>query len=105
MEHILTGPYNKPTNNSRRPPRGAYFYNAARELKQAGDTVLNPATLPDSLFEADYMRIGLAMLQCAQGIFLLEGWQDSEGARAEFHLARKLRLYIRFQGYENVLLA
>ncbi|MFT4464426.1 MAG: hypothetical protein ACMX3H_06440 [Sodalis sp. (in: enterobacteria)] len=24
MEHILTGPYNKPTNNSRRPPRGAY---------------------------------------------------------------------------------
>ncbi|MFT4465733.1 MAG: helix-turn-helix transcriptional regulator [Sodalis sp. (in: enterobacteria)] len=25
MEHILTGPYNKPTNNSRRPPRGAYI--------------------------------------------------------------------------------
>ncbi|MFT4464390.1 MAG: hypothetical protein ACMX3H_06215 [Sodalis sp. (in: enterobacteria)] len=25
MEHILTGPYNKPTNNSRRPPRGAYY--------------------------------------------------------------------------------
>ncbi|MFT4464357.1 MAG: hypothetical protein ACMX3H_05970 [Sodalis sp. (in: enterobacteria)] len=24
MEHILTGPYNKPPNNSRRPPRGAY---------------------------------------------------------------------------------
>ncbi|MFT4465233.1 MAG: MFS transporter [Sodalis sp. (in: enterobacteria)] len=26
MEHILTGPYNKPTNNSRRPPRGAYYF-------------------------------------------------------------------------------
>ncbi|MFT4466227.1 MAG: phage integrase central domain-containing protein [Sodalis sp. (in: enterobacteria)] len=26
MEHILTGPYNKPTNNSRRPPRGAYHF-------------------------------------------------------------------------------
>ncbi|MFT4466015.1 MAG: hypothetical protein ACMX3H_17175 [Sodalis sp. (in: enterobacteria)] len=26
MEHILTGPYNKPTNNSRRPPRGAYLF-------------------------------------------------------------------------------
>ncbi|BAE74784.1 hypothetical protein SGGMMB4_03424 [Sodalis glossinidius str. 'morsitans'] len=81
------------------------FYQAARELKQGGDTVLNPATLPDGLFEADYMRIVLAMLQCAQGIFMLEDWQDSEGALAEFHLARKLRLYIRFQGYENVLLA
>ncbi|MFT4465689.1 MAG: hypothetical protein ACMX3H_14755 [Sodalis sp. (in: enterobacteria)] len=29
MEHILTGPYNKPTNNSRRPPRGAYLPSAA----------------------------------------------------------------------------
>ncbi|MFT4465876.1 MAG: hypothetical protein ACMX3H_16100 [Sodalis sp. (in: enterobacteria)] len=28
MEHILTGPYNKPTNNSRRPPRGAYKWQA-----------------------------------------------------------------------------
>ncbi|MFT4466106.1 MAG: hypothetical protein ACMX3H_17890 [Sodalis sp. (in: enterobacteria)] len=28
MEHILTGLYNKPTNNSRRPPRGAYCYSA-----------------------------------------------------------------------------
>ncbi|MFT4466237.1 MAG: hypothetical protein ACMX3H_18915 [Sodalis sp. (in: enterobacteria)] len=28
MEHILTGPYNKPTNNSRRPPRGAYLYSS-----------------------------------------------------------------------------
>ncbi|MFT4463866.1 MAG: SRPBCC family protein [Sodalis sp. (in: enterobacteria)] len=26
MEHILTGPYNKSTNNSRRPPRGAYIF-------------------------------------------------------------------------------
>ncbi|MFT4465002.1 MAG: hypothetical protein ACMX3H_10325 [Sodalis sp. (in: enterobacteria)] len=25
MEHIFTGLYNKPTNNSRRPPRGAYL--------------------------------------------------------------------------------
>ncbi|MFT4464722.1 MAG: hypothetical protein ACMX3H_08400 [Sodalis sp. (in: enterobacteria)] len=28
MEHILIGLYNKPTNNSRRPPRGAYFFAA-----------------------------------------------------------------------------
>ncbi|MFT4466138.1 MAG: hypothetical protein ACMX3H_18155 [Sodalis sp. (in: enterobacteria)] len=36
MEHILTGLYNKPTNNSRRPPRGAYFLRAMpypRKLK------------------------------------------------------------------------
>ncbi|MFT4466144.1 MAG: hypothetical protein ACMX3H_18185 [Sodalis sp. (in: enterobacteria)] len=33
MEHILTGPYNKPTNNSRRPPRGAYCVTAAFAMR------------------------------------------------------------------------
>ncbi|MFT4465943.1 MAG: DUF4406 domain-containing protein [Sodalis sp. (in: enterobacteria)] len=73
------------------------FYQAAHELKQGGDTVLNPATLPDGLTQAEYMRIGLAMLQCAQGIFLLEGWQGSEGAHAEYSLAKKLQLLVRYQ--------
>ncbi|MFT4465933.1 MAG: hypothetical protein ACMX3H_16535 [Sodalis sp. (in: enterobacteria)] len=39
MEHILTGPYNKPTNNSRRPPRGAYGYRAVNGGKCA---ILSP---------------------------------------------------------------
>ncbi|MFT4463851.1 MAG: hypothetical protein ACMX3H_02430 [Sodalis sp. (in: enterobacteria)] len=33
MEHILTGPYNKPTNNSRCPPRGAYLLTAIPALR------------------------------------------------------------------------
>ncbi|MFT4464181.1 MAG: hypothetical protein ACMX3H_04730 [Sodalis sp. (in: enterobacteria)] len=34
MEHILTGPYNKPTNNSRRPPRGAYGETLSAQARQ-----------------------------------------------------------------------
>lgn len=55
------------------------FSLAAVRLSAQGAIPLNPAMLPDGLSEADYMRIGLAMLQCADGIYLLYGWQDSAG--------------------------
>lgn len=73
------------------------FSLAAVRLSAQGAIPLNPAMLPDGLSEADYMRIGLAMLQCAEGIYLLDGWQDSAGARAEYALAKKLGLACLFQ--------
>lgn len=73
------------------------FSLAAVRLSSCGDTPLNPAVLPDGLSEADYMRIGLAMLQCADGIYLLDGWQGSAGACAEYALSKKLGLAFSFQ--------
>ncbi|MEN3260040.1 DUF4406 domain-containing protein [Sodalis endosymbiont of Spalangia cameroni] len=73
------------------------FSLAAVRLSAQGAIPLNPAILPEGLSEADYMRIGLAMLQCADGIYLLDGWQDSAGACAEVALAKKLGLAFRFQ--------
>ena len=73
------------------------FHFAARRLSAEGHTVLNPATLPDGLSEREYMDIGCAMLRCADGIFLLSGWQNSKGARAEHALAEKLELEIIHQ--------
>lgn len=55
---------------------------------------LNPASLPDGLSEQDYMAIGMTMLQRAEAIYLLTGWQFSAGARAEHALALKLGLEI-----------
>ena len=43
------------------------------------------------------MDICFAMLRCADGIFLLDGWQQSAGARAERALAEKLGLDIQHQ--------
>lgn len=44
---------------------------------------LNPAVLPRGLTEAEYMRICLAMVDCADLVWLLPGWEDSEGACLE----------------------
>lgn len=38
----------------------AKFREAAKALEEAGHVVLNPATLPDGLDDADYMRICMA---------------------------------------------
>ncbi|EAW2469898.1 DUF4406 domain-containing protein [Salmonella enterica] len=59
-----------------------------------GHTVLNPAILPDGLTYEHYMDISLAMLRGADTIYLLEGWEHSEGAKREFNLAVRLRLDI-----------
>ena len=61
-------------------------------LTQGGHVVLNPATLPDGLSQADYMAVCIAMLQRCDAILMLNGWQGSEGAKAEHALAKKLGL-------------
>ena len=45
--------------------------------------VLNPATLPAGLPNGAYMPICLAMLDSADAVLMLDGWEDSEGARIE----------------------
>ena len=67
---------------------------AALNLSFEKHVALNPAILPDGLTEADYMAVGITMLQRADAIFLLTGWQFSAGARAEHALALKLGLEI-----------
>ncbi|HHA1195976.1 TPA: DUF4406 domain-containing protein [Enterobacter kobei] len=75
-------------------------FNAASEtLTSQGHVVLNPATLPDGLSEAQYMDICLAMLRCAEGIYMLNEWEYSVGARAENALAEKLKLEVMYERY------
>ncbi len=68
------------------------FHAAETHLTELGHVVLNPATLPDGLSQSDYMAICIVMLQRAEGIYMLNGWQQSAGARAEVALAEKLGL-------------
>jgi|SRR5471030_383544 len=68
------------------------FNKAAARLTNRGHLVLNPATLPAGLCEAEYMDISFAMVRAADGVLLLPGWKASAGATAEYHYAYKLQM-------------
>lgn len=59
------------------------FREEAEKLEGLGHIVLNPAELPEGMSKAEYMRICFAMIDCADTVFLLPGWQGSPGARLE----------------------
>lgn len=77
------------------PMSGIYNYNrpaffaAARQLAEAGHVPINPATLPTTLDDKTYMPICTSMIDGADAVYLLDGWEHSGGAMAEFAYARR----------------
>lgn len=67
----------------------AKFGQAAAWLRRRGHVVLNPATLPDGLTQAEYMRICFAMIDCSDAVYFLPDWAESEGAQMEMAYCRK----------------
>lgn len=65
----------------------AEFNETEKRLTEQGYIVLNPASLPIGLPEKAYMPICLAMLDAADGIYMLEGWEYSFGANLELDYA------------------
>lgn len=63
------------------------FCAAQLDLEARGWIVLNPADLPAGMPAERYMPICLAMLQQADAIFMLDGWEGSDGAGIEYLLA------------------
>lgn len=66
------------------------FAKAEQVLTAMGHCVLNPAHLPEGMEQGDYMRICLAMIDCADGVVLLPDWRESDGARLERAYAEKI---------------
>lgn len=59
------------------------FNLAASDLEALGYIVLNPSVLPAGMTNAQYMRICISMLDCADAVLLLPGWSYSPGATLE----------------------
>ncbi len=74
------------------------FNKVAAELAEQGNSVLNPATLPDGLTQCQYMQICLPMVVVADELVMLPGWERSEGSYIEFLLAKKSGKTIRELG-------
>ena len=67
------------------------FQQAEEYLKARGDIVLNPTVLPSNMPKDRYLPICLAMIDQADGLYLLRGYGESEGAKIE-------RRYAEYQG-------
>lgn len=59
------------------------FDDAAVLVERAGFIPLNPAVLPQGMDRSDYMPITLAMIDAADMLLMLHGWEKSDGATLE----------------------
>ena len=82
----IAGPM-KGKKNMNRPA----FYEAQDALEENGYLVLNPAKLPIGMPQTAYLPICLKMVDQADVVAMMEGWQSSDGAKIE-------RAYAQYQG-------
>lgn len=59
-----------------------FFWCAAR-FDSNEYIVLNPAELPASMTNSDYMRICFSMIDSADVVYFMKDWKDSKGATLE----------------------
>jgi hypothetical protein len=73
--------------------RGAFAF-PHLAFQRLGVKVLTPCNWPLDLQYEDYMKLDFELLLQAEAIFLLNGWYNSRGAKAEFEVAKMISLFI-----------
>lgn len=61
----------------------AKFEATQRYIERINYTALNPATMPEGMSPADYMRICFAMMETADIVAFLPDYKESKGAMLE----------------------
>lgn len=74
------------------------FKTAVRHLRKLGYEVVNPARLDVyNLSYAQYMAIDQTLIKFCDAIYMLNNWQDSNGARMEKEYAESLGLKVMYE--------
>lgn len=76
----------------------AEFNEVQKNFEYSGNIVLNPTWLPSGLEDGQYMKICIAMMEIAEMVFFLEGWENSKGACFEYEWCKYNEKYVHFQG-------
>lgn len=78
------------------PNYKAKFEKAAEAYRQKGYVVLTPSWMPQGMQPADYMRICFAMIDTADVVAFLPGYETSPGAQVElqycFYIDKDVKL-------------
>ena len=75
------------------------FASVAKAMKRLGYEPVNPlenGLSEHDTWEAHIVKDIAALLQC-KAIYMLQGWQDSKGARIEHHIATEIGLPIMYE--------
>lgn len=68
------------------------FAYAEKVLTERGNMVYNPAKvnagMPEGTTYEEYMTVALTLLNMADTIYMLKGWEDSRGANREYGFAK-----------------
>lgn len=82
------------------------FAEIEKRLKDVGFSPLNPVKIqeqmPGDTGYVDYMRLSMCLLEMCDGIFMMDGWEDSDGATAEYSYARALGLDHYYEGEDGM---
>lgn len=73
-----------------------HFDKAAKRIEAYGCEPVNPALNTANSYK-EYIDIGLKQLSECDRIFMLDGWETSEGTRLERHYAQTVGMEISYE--------
>ena len=95
MKIYISGPI------SHDPYHEGAFNKAEEYLRHLGYEVINPVDIPEEEFDGPdrdvkkweyFMRASIKLLMDCDQIYMLEGWEDSRGAKLEQKIAKELAM-------------